>query len=217
MSTSNHPDPIDIKLHRKSRILSISFSDGKEFNFPCEFLRVYSRAAEVVIKELPEIGKEDVNIDSIEPQGTYAIRIIFDDGHDTSIYSWESLYELGLNQEKYWQDYLELLTSAGYTRKGDRLEAAAEQGLNIKLMYFSYLANKLGKESEEITPPASVSDVQSLLNWLSKIKGERGYLLAADNVRATVNRQFAEPFTRLDSGDEVGIIPLSPNPPAPPD
>ena len=216
MNDNQHPVPSEINLHRKSRILNIRFSDGKVFNFPCEYLRVYSRAAEVSLKDLPETGKEEVNIDNIEPQGSYAIRIVFDDGHDTGIYSWETLYDLGVHQDEYWQKYLDKLTAAGYTRKGERLAGNTAAQLSLKLMYFSYLANKLGKESEQITAPASITDVQSLLAWLSRIKGDRGYLLAPDNVRATVNRQFAEAFTRLEPGDEVGIIPLSPNPPAPP-
>ena len=136
----------------------------------------------MAVKKTPETGKEEVNIDSVEPQGTYAIRIVFDDGHDTGIYSWESLYELGIHQEEYWQQYLDRLAAAGYTRKGDRLDAAADEKLTLRLMYFSYLANKLGKESEEITAPDSVNDVQSLLAWLSRIKGDRGYLLAEANV-----------------------------------
>ena len=210
-----HPTPVEINLHRKSRILSLSFSDGKEFRYPCEYLRVYSRAAEVKASDTPETGKEDVNIDSIEPQGSYAIRIVFDDGHDTGIYSWESLYDLGINMEKYWQDYLDRLAAAGYSRKEGSADGVKRQ-LTLNIMYFSYLVNMLGLQTETITAPPSVVDVESLLAWLAKIKRDRGYLLATDNVRTTVNKQFAELFTKLDSGDEIGIIPNSPNPPKPP-
>jgi len=213
--TQNHPTPVEINLHQKSRILSLSFSDGKEFRYPCEYLRVHSTAAEEKSSDAPTTGKETVNIESIEPQGSYAIRIIFDDGHDTGIYSWESLYELGINMDKHWQDYLDRLAAAGYSRNEDAADVANQQ-LTLNIMYFSYLVNRLGQQSETVTPPASVVDVQSLLNWLAKIKRDRGFLLAEDNVRTTVNRQFAELFTRLDSGDEVGIIPNSPNPPKPP-
>ncbi len=211
-----HPAPVEINLHQKSRILSLSFSDGKEFRYPCEYLRVYSKAAEVQSRDnTPAIGKEQVNIDSIEPQGSYAIRIIFDDGHDTGIYSWESLYDLGINMDKYWQAYLDRLAAAGYSRKEAGTDGSRQQ-LTLNIMYFSYLVDKLGQQSETIKTPPSVVDVQSLLTWLAKIKRERGYLLAEDNVRTTVNKQFSELFTRLDSGDEVGIIPNSPNPPKPP-
>jgi len=211
----NHPTPVEINLHQKSRILSLSFSDGKEFRYPCEYLRVYSKAAEVQSIDAPTTGKEAVNIKSIEPQGSYAIRILFDDGHETGIYSWASLYDLGINMDRYWQQYLDRLNAVGYSRNEDATDATRQQ-LTLDIMYFSYLVNMLGKQSETITTPASVVDVQSLLTWLAKTKRDRGYLLAADNVRTTVNKQFAELFTRLDSGDEVGIVPNSPNPPKPP-
>lgn len=211
----DHPIPNEINLHRKSRLLEIAFSDGQSFLLPCEYLRVHSRAAEEVTRDRPIGGKKDVNIESIEPQGGYAIRIAFDDGHDTSIYSWETLYDLGINQERYWNDYLDRLASAGLTRGGESRDAEGS-GKNITVLYFNYLANKMRRESEQLSPPASVEDVQGLLQWLRKFKGERGYLLDPEHVRVTVNKQFAEPFTRLDSGDEVAIVPNSPNPPAPP-
>ncbi len=215
--TKEHPVPTEINLHRKSRLLEVSYSDGRTFLLPCEYLRVYSRAAEEQSREGPIVGKESVNIERIEPQGTYAVRIVFDDGHDTSIYSWETLYDLGVNQERYWADYLEQLAAAGYERGGTRPGADSEdQRLNITVMYFAYLANKMRRESEQLNPPASVKDVEGLLQWLQRVKGERGYLLAPEHVRITVNKQFAEPYTRLDNGDEVAIVPNSPNPPAPP-
>jgi DUF971 family protein/molybdopterin converting factor small subunit len=210
------PQPTEINLHRKSRLLNITFSDGKRFSLPCEYLRVHSHAAEVTSRSTPETGKETVNIERIEPQGSYAIRIAFDDGHDTGIYSWETLYDLGTNQDKYWQAYLDRLSAAGYDRDGRRLAGASDDERNIQVMYFAYLANKMRKESEQLTPPDSVEDVQQLLGWLRRVKGDRGYLFADENVRVTVNKQFAEPFTRLDPGDEVAIVPNSPNPPPPP-
>jgi len=213
---AEHPVPTEINLHRKSRVLRMTFSDGKTFDLPCEYLRVYSKAAEVVTRNTPETGKEQVNIDSIEPQGSYAIRIVFDDEHDTGIYSWETLYDLGVNLEAYWQAYLDRLAAAGYSREGNRLGDAAEGERKITLLYFAYLAKYLRKESEEVTPPENVIDVQSLLAWLRKKERDRGYLLAIDNVRVTVNKQFTEPFTKLDPGDEVAIVPVTPTPPAPP-
>ena len=217
MSEQNKgPQPTEINLHRKSRLLNIKFSDGKHFSLPCEYLRVHSHAAEVTSRSTPETGKENVNIERIEPQGGYAVRIAFDDGHDTGIYSWETLYDLGTNQDKYWQAYLDRLSAAGYDRDGRRLAGVSDEERKIQVMYFAYLANKMRKESEELTPPDSVEDVQQLLAWLRRVKGDRGYLFADENVRVTVNKQFAEPFTRLDPGDEVAIVPNSPNPPPPP-
>lgn len=210
------PMPTEINLHRKSRRLNITFSDGKSFSLPCEYLRVHSHAAEVTTRNTPETGKEHVNIDRIEPQGSYAIRIAFDDGHDTGIYSWETLYDLGLNQERYWQAYLERLAAAGYDRSGSRLADAPASERVITLLYFNYLANRMRRESEQVTPPAAVETVEQLLGWLRRVKGDRGYLFADETVRVTVNKQFAEPFTKLDPGDEVAIVPNSPNPPPPP-
>lgn len=119
--SSNTPRPTDINLHQKSRILEISFEDGKTFNLPCEFLRVYSPSAEVrghgPGQEVLQVGKENVNIEKIEAVGNYAIQLYFDDGHSTGIYSWDTLYNLGANQEGLWQEYLERLEKAGHKRK----------------------------------------------------------------------------------------------------
>lgn len=113
--------PTDIKLHQKSRILEIEFEDGKRFELPCEYLRVYSPSAEVrghgPGQEVLQIGKENVNIEHIDPVGNYAIALHFDDGHNSGIYSWETLYDLGENREKYWADYLRRLEEAGHKRK----------------------------------------------------------------------------------------------------
>lgn len=216
MSENEHPVPTEINLHRKSRLLNITFSNGQSFSYPCEYLRVYSRAAEEVTRDAPVTGKEQVNIERIEPQGTYGARIVFDDGHDTSIYSWGTLYDLGINQEHYWQDYLDRLTTAGYNRRGGRLGDRPGAQRRISVIYFNYLARMMRREAEKLTLPPSVTDVESLLAWLQKIKGKRGYLLAPEHVQVTVDKQFAEPFTRIDPGDEVAIVPNSPNPPTPP-
>jgi len=113
--------PTDIKLHQKSRLLEIAFEDGKEFKLPCEYLRCFSPSAEVrghgPGQETLQVGKENVNITDIVPVGNYAVVLKFDDGHDSGIYSWETLYDLGKNQEKYWADYLQKLEAAGHKRK----------------------------------------------------------------------------------------------------
>lgn len=118
--SENDPRPVDIKLHQQSRILEIEFDDGKHFDLSCEYLRVYSPSAEVrghgPGQEVLQIGKEDVNIKAIEPVGNYAVKLEFDDGHDTGIYSWETLYKLGLHQEALWAEYLENLKKAGHKR-----------------------------------------------------------------------------------------------------
>jgi DUF971 family protein/molybdopterin converting factor small subunit len=208
--TQHHP--IEIKLHAKSRVLAISFDDGAAFDLPCEYLRVFSRAAEVRALGQPVTGKEAVNINGIEPQGQYAVRISFDDGHDTGIYSWDTLYRLGKDYERNWADYLARLEQLGYRRE---VPEAGEKSL--RLLYFAWLAKKLHKESEEVRVPASVTDVTSLLRWLGTRKRGAAVLFEPERVRVTVNKQFSEPFTLLHAGDEVGIVPTLPTPPPTPD
>ena len=114
------PHPTEIKLHQASRRLEISFSDGARFDLPYEFLRVYSPSAEVrghgPGQETLQTGKRDVGIRSVEPVGHYAIRPTFSDGHDSGIFSWDVLYDLGSRQEVLWQDYLDRLEEAGASR-----------------------------------------------------------------------------------------------------
>ena len=113
--------PTDIKLHQQSRVLELGFDDGGSFNLPCEYLRVFSPSAEVQGhgpgQETLQVGKEDVNITEIIPTGNYAIKLVFDDNHDTGIFTWEYLHELGTNYESNWKNYLERLTAAGVERK----------------------------------------------------------------------------------------------------
>ena len=118
---TNTPQPTEIKLHQKSRVLEIEFADGKTFSLPCEFLRVYSPSAEVrghgPGQEVLQTGKRTIEITAIEPVGTYAIQPQFSDGHDTGLYSWEVLYDYGLRQEEMWQHYLKRLEEAGASRE----------------------------------------------------------------------------------------------------
>lgn len=119
--TKDTPYPTEIKLHQKSRILDIAFSDGKTFQFPCEFLRAYSPSAEVSGhgpgQEVLQTGKKMVSIVKIEPVGNYAIQLNFTDGHNTGLYSWDLLYNFGLNQDKMWQRYLQRMEEAGASRE----------------------------------------------------------------------------------------------------
>jgi DUF971 family protein len=115
--------PTQINLHQRSRILEITFEDGAHFRLPVEYLRVYSPSAEVQGhgpgQEVLQIGKEDVNIERVEPIGHYAVRLAFDDNHDTGLYSWSYLYELGATYAERWQDYLDRLEAGGHKRKPD--------------------------------------------------------------------------------------------------
>ena len=118
---SKSPIPTEINLDKKARMLTISFDDGKTFDLSCEFLRVNSPSAEVQGhgpgEGVLQVGKENVSIDAIEPVGSYAVLLRFDDGHDTGIYAWDTLYNFGVNKEAIWEDYLERLKAAGQKRR----------------------------------------------------------------------------------------------------
>lgn len=119
--TPTSPRPTDIKLHQSSRLLEIKFDNNTECMLSCEFLRVYSPSAEVrghgVGQEVLQTGKENVSITAIEPVGNYAIKLVFSDGHDTGLYSWDYLYDLGRDYEALWLEYLGKLSVAGIERK----------------------------------------------------------------------------------------------------
>ena len=121
MTMDDKARPTDIRLHQQSRILEIFFDDGEHFRLPCEYLRVYSPSAEVrghgPGQEVLQLGTENVNITAIEPIGNYAVRLMFDDGHNTGLYSWGVLYRLGANHEGLWQEYLARLEKASYARQ----------------------------------------------------------------------------------------------------
>jgi DUF971 family protein len=114
------PRPTEITLHSESRVLEIAFSDGRTFRLPYELLRVYSPSAEVrghgPGQELLQVGKREVTILSAETVGHYGFQPTFSDGHSTGIYSWDLLYELGLNQQSLWAQYLERMQAAGASR-----------------------------------------------------------------------------------------------------
>ena len=118
--TAEAPVPTEIRLHQKSKILELSFADGRSFRLPFEFLRVYSPSAEVrghgPGQEVLQVGKRAVDIQALEPVGSYAVQPTFSDGHATGIYSWEYLVHLGENQERLWADYLAQLVKAGASR-----------------------------------------------------------------------------------------------------
>ena len=120
---SGAPTPQDLTVHSKSRVLEISFSDGQTFRIPFELMRVYSPSAEVQGhgpgQGVLQIGKEDVGIENVIQVGNYAVQLFFDDNHSTGIYAWDTLYDLGKNQERYWQEYLDKLAKVGHKRRGE--------------------------------------------------------------------------------------------------
>ncbi len=117
------PIPTEIKLHQKSRVMEITFSDGACFHLPYELLRVFSPSAEVrghsAGQEVLQTGKRNVDISAIEPVGNYGVKPVFSDGHDTGLYSWDMLYNLGVRQDSLWQEYLSRLEAANGNRDDD--------------------------------------------------------------------------------------------------
>ena len=118
--TSQTPVPTEVKLHQTSQVLELVYSNGRRYRLPYEFLRVHSPSAEVrghgPGQEILQTGKRGVTIATCEPVGHYAIRPSFSDGHDTGIYSWDYLYDLGERQDSLWASYLERLSAAGAGR-----------------------------------------------------------------------------------------------------
>jgi len=126
MTTTQHEDlstqhwPVEIRLKQAEKALEVDFDDGAKFHFPAELLRVESPSAEVMGhgpgQKTIVAGRAEIGIMAVEPVGNYAIRIKFDDMHDTGIFSWRYLYELGLNQQKVWAEYLRALEERGLSR-----------------------------------------------------------------------------------------------------
>ena len=132
MSTSADPTPTEITLHAASRVLEIAFDDGRVFRLPFEFLRVYSPSAEVrghgPGQETLQVGKRDVTILELQPVGHYGVQPAFSDGHSSGIYSWTYLYELGLDQDRLWAEYLQRLDEAGASRDASSADSAPAAG-----------------------------------------------------------------------------------------
>jgi DUF971 family protein len=114
------PAPVEIRLHTLSRKLEVSFDDGARYELPAEYLRVHSPSAEVQGHGTGDgvlvTGKQQVGIRAIEPIGHYAVRLVFDDGHDTGLYTWKYLHELGAQQEERWRRYQQRIQDANTAR-----------------------------------------------------------------------------------------------------
>jgi DUF971 family protein/molybdopterin converting factor small subunit len=200
--SSTRITPTAIKLHRKSRLLEIAFSDESRFLYPCEYLRVAAPAAGQETAG-PVHGKRLVEITHIEPQGTAALQLDFDDGFSCR-YDWEELHALGVEYERNWADYLQQLQDHGLDRGNGTAGKA-----RIKLLYFIQLAKLAGRDEEEVELPDTVTHVESLLAWLGGRKPGWQESFAPDRVQVTVNRHFAEPYTLVEDGDEIALVPRS--------
>lgn len=193
--------PTHIAVHQKSRQFEIHFSDGTEYNLPCEYLRVFSPSAEVrAAKNRGELirGKQDVNINSVEPMGSYAVRILFDDGHDTGIYSWLTLKTLGENFDTNWQHYQQQL---------DEVEQNNSTHQKVTILFFIGLVDKLGTDKIELELTDELKTVADIIQLLSQ-KGEAWKnVLEPSQLTITVNKQFSTVDQQVFNGDEIALVP----------
>jgi len=192
--------PTQIKLHQKSRLLEVHFNDQTSYKLPCEYLRVYSPSAEVrAAKNRGEtiVDKQQVNISSIEPIGQYAVRLVFDDGHDSGIYSWKTLKHLGENYTAYWEDYVQRI-SQRQTRVG-------QAGDKIRVLFFVGLVDETGCENLELELGEETRTVEDVLDQLRQKFATS--LLQTEHLTITVNKQFVQPTQLLYAGDEVALVP----------
>ncbi len=147
-------------------------------------------------------GKESVNITQIAPVGSYAVQLHFDDGHQTGLYAWKTLYELGRDLDKQWPAYL-----ARRAQASTAPEMTGER--RVRLLFFAQLATDVGREVEEVVLPATVRDVHGLLRWLGDRGGAWQRTLTAPTLTVAINKQFAEPSSMLKEGDEIALVPAS--------
>ncbi len=197
------PIPEELRLDRQARELHVRFDDGAAFVLPCEYLRVFSPSADVKTARARGdlvTDKQSVNIERIEPCGTYAVRLYFSDGHNTGIYSWESLYQLGQDRQKNWQQYLVDL------EQRRRSPAGGEERV-VTLLLFGALAKELEMERVDVALPSETTTVAEFLYWLRQRGDDWHEAIDPRRLTVTVNRQSAEPTTRLHNGDEVSLTP----------
>ena len=205
---SDKHTPTEIKLHQKSQLLEISFASDENFKLPSEYLRTHAKSAEIEASDKPVFGKADVKLEKIEPQGNYALRLYFDDGYDSGIFSWDTFYELGKAYETNWAQYLTSLEEFGLKRNLSTENTEGEA--TVRLMYFmTNMLKVTKKETEEIPLPARIRDVEKLLKLLRMRGKDWETMFNEDAVQITVNKQFAELFTKLENGDEIAFVPVS--------
>lgn len=126
------PTPTALTVHNQSRLLEIGFSDGALFKIPFELMRIYSPSAEVQGhgpgQEILQTGKREVNVVELEPIGNYAVKPVFSDGHESGLFTWDYLYQLGAEQARFWEDYNRRLLAAGVDRDAPMVAVVGGQG-----------------------------------------------------------------------------------------
>lgn len=124
------PTPTALTVHSQSRLLEIAFSDGANFKIPFELMRIYSPSAEVQGhgpgQEILQTGKREVNVLELEPIGNYAVKPVFSDGHESGLFTWDYLYQLGADQARLWDDYNRRLVAAGVERDAPMVVAGGQ-------------------------------------------------------------------------------------------
>ena len=130
------PNPTELTVHQKSRLLDIAFDDGSAFSIPFELMRVYSPSAEVkghgAGQEVLQVGKREVGIRGVEPVGNYAVKPLFTDGHDSGIFTWDYLYKLGSEHGVLWADYMARLHAAGFEGDSGREPGTVLPGAPVR-------------------------------------------------------------------------------------
>lgn len=203
------PVPTRIELDRTSRTVELEYPSGERFALPCQYLRAFSPAGGQLAAGghgEPALVKESVNIDRIEPVGSYAVRLYFDDGHDTGAYSWATLYRLARNRERNEQTYADALVRAGRDRPRS-WDTPEDDWIEVRILYFADVAAGLGRTAEEITTPDGIYTVDALLAFIRERGEPWATVLHPSRVTVTVNRRFAEIGTRLLNGDEISVTP----------
>ncbi len=201
------PTPSKITLHERSRVLEIAFDDGAEFRLSCEYLRAFSPSAEVKVDRMLEReapSHAGVSITAIEPVGSYAVRLRFDDGHDTGIYSWETLYALGRDYKQNWTTHQK---GEAPSTPATTVPLGQPAKLNpTRLLYFGGLPDTLGRSADDFVLPADVNTVEELLHWLASRSSTWREALATSEMKVTVNKTSANDNTPVTEGDEVALL-----------
>lgn len=213
--TTEHsgPIPTEIALQQNKRLLKITFDDDSTFKMPSRYLRVYSPAAEArIARDRGDeiVTPEEVSIEQIEPVGSYAVRLVFSDGHETGVYSWKTLYELGKDLPQNWPlqkpETPEANDEAGQLEIDDK---DISKWRTINILYFGVLVDQIERDREEVKIPPSVTTIQTLIDWLAKRGTYWETAIKKNPVKATINRQFAESSSKIIDGDEVAFVPIA--------
>jgi len=193
--------PTHIAVHQQSRQFEIHFNDGSEFSLPIEYLRVFSPSAEArVARQRGDLirGKQQVNILKVEPMGSYAVRLVFDDGHDTGVYSWTTLKQLGDNYDANWQQYQQSLAAL--------VQQSNAQPV-IKVLLFMTLAERLGMDNFDLELAGESETVGEIIERLQARGDDWRENLDTKRLTITVNKQFVDAQQIVFDGDEVAFVP----------